>query len=52
MFTNGIFKTVFFTTEARRTQRKNFFEFGQDLLDFTGYFIFYFQNFPDESDEE
>ena len=25
---------------------------GQDLLDFTGYFIFYFHNFPDESDEE
>ncbi len=47
-----IFKTVFFTTEARRARSGNFFEFGQDLLDFTGYFIFYFHNFPDESDEE
>jgi hypothetical protein len=31
---------------------ETFFVFGQDLLDFTGYSIFYFQNFPDESDEE
>jgi len=28
------------------------FIIGQDLQDITGYFIFYFHNFPDESDEE